>query len=92
MTVVASYLYRDGTCAEEVPLGRQAIEHKEGEFSWIGLVDPTADKMCSGVTAAAGADQAYFQDAPPGHTVSANTWTHGRSRRQIEPSGIALRG
>ncbi|KQQ59747.1 magnesium transporter [Rhizobium sp. Leaf311] len=45
MTVVASYLYRDGTCAEEVPLGRQAIEHKEGEFSWIGLVDPTADEM-----------------------------------------------
>lgn len=47
MTTVASYLYRDGECAENIPLSHQAIEQKDGEFAWIGLVDPTAEEMAA---------------------------------------------
>ena len=45
MTILASYLYRDGSRAEEVPLTSTVFEAKDGEFVWIGLVDPTAEEM-----------------------------------------------
>ncbi|SES47176.1 magnesium/cobalt transporter CorA [Rhizobium sp. NFR03] len=45
MTVVASYLYRNGNRAEEVPLGKQTLEAKDGEFVWIGIAEPTSDEM-----------------------------------------------
>lgn len=45
MTVVASYIYRNGKRAEEVPLKNQTFEAKDGEFAWIGLAEPTADEM-----------------------------------------------
>lgn len=45
MTVVASFIYRDGKRAEELPLGEHPLEPKDGEFAWIGLVEPTADEM-----------------------------------------------
>ncbi len=45
MTVVASYIYRDGKRAEEVPLVAQPYQPSEGEFVWIGLVEPTAEEM-----------------------------------------------
>jgi hypothetical protein len=45
MTVVASYIYRNGKRAEEVPLENQTFEAKDGEFAWIGLAEPTADEM-----------------------------------------------
>lgn len=47
MTVAASYIYRDGKRAEELPLVPQAYEPREGEFVWIGLVDPTAEELAS---------------------------------------------
>ncbi|SES47661.1 CorA family divalent cation transporter, partial [Rhizobium sp. NFR03] len=45
MTVVASYLYRNGKRVEEVPLERQTFAAGGSEFVWIGLVEPTSDEM-----------------------------------------------
>lgn len=45
MSVVASYVYRDGKRAGEVPLGSDPYSEKDGEFVWIGLVDPTPEEM-----------------------------------------------
>lgn len=45
MTVVASYLYREGKRAGEVPLAAAPFLSVEGEFVWIGLIDPTPDEM-----------------------------------------------
>ena len=45
MTVVASYLYREGKRAGEVPLAAAPFPSVEGEFVWIGLIDPTPDEM-----------------------------------------------
>ncbi|WP_426131435.1 magnesium and cobalt transport protein CorA [Pararhizobium sp. PWRC1-1] len=45
MTVVASYIYRGGKRAEELPLGEKPFEPKDGEFAWIGVAEPTADEM-----------------------------------------------
>jgi len=45
MTVVASYLYREGKRAAEVPLATAPFPSVEGEFVWIGLIDPTPDEM-----------------------------------------------
>lgn len=47
MTVVASYLYRSGKRAEQVPLTAQQLRPQEGEFVWIGVSDPTPDEMAS---------------------------------------------
>lgn len=45
MTVVASYIYRSGNRADEMPLGEQPFKPKDGEFAWIGVAEPTADEM-----------------------------------------------
>jgi len=45
MTVIASYLYRNGKRTEDVPLDNKTFEAKGGEFAWIGLAEPTADEM-----------------------------------------------
>jgi magnesium transporter len=45
MAVVASYAYRNGWRAEEVPLAPQAVPFQEGSFVWIGLVEPTLEEM-----------------------------------------------
>lgn len=47
MTIVASYIYRDGRRAEAVALSAEPLSPAENEFVWIGLVDPTADEMAS---------------------------------------------
>jgi len=41
MTVVASYVYRDGQRVREAPLTPEGLALKPGEFVWIGLYDPT---------------------------------------------------
>jgi hypothetical protein len=45
MTVVASSIYLGGKRGEDLPLGEQPFEQKDGEFAWIGVTDPTADEM-----------------------------------------------
>lgn len=45
MTVVASYIYRNGKRTEEVLLAQQSFEARDGEFVWIGIAEPTADEM-----------------------------------------------
>lgn len=47
MTVVASYLYRAGKRAVEVPLTAEPFHVQEGEFVWIEVSDPTPDEMTS---------------------------------------------
>ena len=41
MTVVASYVYRDGQRVREAPLTPEGMALKPGEFVWVGLYDPT---------------------------------------------------
>ena len=41
MTVVASYVYRDGQRVREAPLTHEGLALEPGEFVWIGLYDPT---------------------------------------------------
>lgn len=41
MTVVASYVYRDGQRVREAPLTPEGLALELGEFVWIGLYDPT---------------------------------------------------
>ncbi|WOB78796.1 magnesium and cobalt transport protein CorA [Brevundimonas nasdae] len=41
MTVVASYVYRDGQRVREAPLTPGGLALEPGEFVWIGLYDPT---------------------------------------------------
>lgn len=41
MTVVASYIYRDGQRVREAPLTPEGLVLEPGEFVWIGLYDPT---------------------------------------------------
>jgi magnesium transporter len=45
MTIVASYAYRDGKRADAVSLAPDTVEPRDGEFVWIGLVDPTPEEM-----------------------------------------------
>jgi magnesium transporter len=46
MTVVASYLYRDGHRIREVPIDEAVSCHAEkSEFVWIGIADPTEEEM-----------------------------------------------
>lgn len=41
MTVVASYVYRDGQRVREAPLTPDGLALEPGEFVWVGLYDPT---------------------------------------------------
>ena len=41
MTVVASYVYRDGQRVREAPLTPEGLALQPGEFVWVGLHDPT---------------------------------------------------
>ena len=41
MTVVASYVYRDGQRVREAPLTPEGMALQPGEFVWVGLYDPT---------------------------------------------------
>ncbi|MCO5965094.1 magnesium and cobalt transport protein CorA [Sinorhizobium meliloti] len=45
MPVVASFMYRDGKRAEELPLSPTPISFRDNEFAWIGLQAPTAEEM-----------------------------------------------
>lgn len=45
MSVVASFLYRDGVRAEKVPIAAAVAPVAENEFVWIGLHDPTLDEL-----------------------------------------------
>lgn len=45
MPVVASYMYRSGKRAEEIPLAAQPFEASGGDFAWIGLTEPTKEEM-----------------------------------------------
>ncbi len=46
MTVVASYLYRDGHRVREVPIDEKVdCAERKGEFVWIGIADPTEEEM-----------------------------------------------
>ncbi|OJT99333.1 MAG: magnesium transporter [Rhizobium sp. 63-7] len=45
MTVVASYLYRDGKRIEAVPIDRAVPPEDENTFIWIGLHEPTLEEM-----------------------------------------------
>ncbi|MFC6448205.1 magnesium/cobalt transporter CorA [Shinella zoogloeoides] len=45
MTVVASYIYRDGKRAEEVALADEPFAAEENAFAWIGLTEPTEEEM-----------------------------------------------
>lgn len=47
MTVVGSYLYRNGVRAEEIALTDEAFEANDGDFAWIGLTDPSVEEMAS---------------------------------------------
>ena len=45
MTVVASYVYRDGQRVREAPLTPEGLALEPGEFVWIGLYDPTVTEI-----------------------------------------------
>ncbi|MBN8934693.1 MAG: magnesium transporter, partial [Rhizobium pusense] len=47
MTVIASYIYRLGQRAEELPLTGRPFPERDGEFAWIGITDPTVEEMAS---------------------------------------------
>lgn len=47
MTVVGSYLYRNGVRAEEIALTDEVFETSDGDFAWIGLTDPSVEEMAS---------------------------------------------
>jgi len=45
MAIIASYFYRDGKRAEEIPLASERFKPKANEFAWIGLAEPMAEEM-----------------------------------------------
>ncbi|KQR75864.1 magnesium and cobalt transport protein CorA [Rhizobium sp. Leaf341] len=45
MTVVASYLYRDGKREVDVPLVEQLHQPEDGTFVWVGITDPTPGEL-----------------------------------------------
>lgn len=45
MSVVASYVYKDGKRLREAPLTEAGLRLKPGEFVWIGLHDPTDEEF-----------------------------------------------
>ena len=47
MSVVASYLYRQGKRAEAMPIQQSGPPKKVSEFVWIGLHDPTPEELAT---------------------------------------------
>ncbi|WP_292054853.1 MULTISPECIES: magnesium and cobalt transport protein CorA [unclassified Brevundimonas] len=47
MSIVASYVYRDGKCVRPAPLTPEGLELAKGEFLWIGMHEPSADEFGS---------------------------------------------
>lgn len=45
MSVVASYVYKDGKRVREAPLTDQGLALAEGEYLWIGLHEPSDDEF-----------------------------------------------
>ena len=45
MTVVASYVYRDGARVREAPLTGEGLQLQPGEFVWVGLYEPDEAEM-----------------------------------------------
>ena len=45
MSVVASYIYKDGKRVREAPLTDEGLRLKPGEYLWIGLYEPTDDEF-----------------------------------------------
>jgi len=45
MTVIASYVYRDGRRVRPAPLTQEGLRLAPGEFLWIGLLEPTDDEF-----------------------------------------------
>jgi len=45
MTVVASYLYRNGRRLEHIPFHSATIPTEETDFIWIGLHEPSAEEL-----------------------------------------------
>ncbi|KOF22348.1 magnesium transporter [Ensifer adhaerens] len=68
MTIVASYVYRDGKRADAIPLAAEPFEAADGEFVWIGLVDPTPDEMAD-LQAMFGLHQLAVEDALNGRQM-----------------------
>ncbi|MCB5202757.1 magnesium and cobalt transport protein CorA [Neorhizobium sp. T786] len=62
MTVVASFVYRGGKRSEAVATDGPRPLLKEGDFVWIGLVDPTAEEI-GGLAATYGLHQLAVEDA-----------------------------
>lgn len=69
MTVVASYLYRDGNREEEVPLEAKPFNTAENEFAWIGLSSPTEMEM-EALKAMFGLHPLAVEDALAGKQIS----------------------
>ena len=45
MSVVASYIYKDGKRVREAPLTDEGLRLKPGEYLWIGLYEPTSEEF-----------------------------------------------
>lgn len=45
MSVVASYVYKDGRRIREAPLTEEGLRLARGEYLWIGLFEPTDDEF-----------------------------------------------
>ncbi|WEK57889.1 MAG: magnesium/cobalt transporter CorA [Candidatus Brevundimonas phytovorans] len=45
MSVVASYIYKDGQRVREAPLTDEGLRLKPGEYLWIGLYEPTSEEF-----------------------------------------------
>lgn len=45
MTIVASFLYRDGKRAEQIALLETPLRNPDDEFIWIGVSEPTSEEM-----------------------------------------------
>jgi magnesium transporter len=68
MTVVASFVYRGGKRAEAVPTDGPRPALKDGEFVWIGLLEPTEEEM-EGIARAYGLHQLAVEDALNSHQL-----------------------
>ncbi|PDT49131.1 MULTISPECIES: magnesium/cobalt transporter CorA [Sinorhizobium] len=68
MPVVASFMYRDGKRAEELPLSATPIAFKENEFAWVGLYAPTSEEMAT-LQQAYGLHQLAVEDARNAHQL-----------------------
>jgi len=45
MSVVASYIYKDGKRVREAPLTDEGLRLQPGEYLWIGLYEPTSEEF-----------------------------------------------